>query len=217
MQDPPELLSDFYAKIKEGYEVVYAIRKKRKENFLKKSAYWFFYRFLKSISEVNIPLDSGDFCMMSKRVKDLLVSMPERSRFIRGMRTWVGFKQIGIEYERDGRAAGKAKYTFKSLFKLAYDGVFNFSEAPLKFITKLGLFAIIPSIIYVVYILLLKIMGKEMPSGFTTLIVAFVLFSGVQLICLGIIGEYLARIFVQVKKRPLYIIESKIIKKTVQD
>lgn len=213
LQDPPELLAPFFEKLKEGYDVVYAVRKKRKEGIIKRAAYWLFYRFLKSISEVNIPLDSGDFCMMTKRVNDIIVSMPEQSRFIRGMRTWVGFKQYGFEYERDKRASGEPKYTFKALFKLAYDGIFNFSFVPLRVITKLGIYSISLSVLYLAYVLYKKVMGYPLPSGFTALIFAIILFSGVQLICLGIIGEYLARIYMQVKNRPLFIIKNRIVAK----
>jgi polyisoprenyl-phosphate glycosyltransferase len=207
LQDPPEMITTFYDKIKEGYEVVFAVRKKRKENFLKKWAYWAFYRLLNSISQIDIPLDSGDFCMISRRVNNTIVNMPERSRFIRGMRTWVGFKQIGIPYERDARVAGHAKYNFRMLFRLAYDGIFNFSDVPLRLITKLGLLTIIISIVYIIFVLVLKIMGTYVPQGFITIIVAIALFSGVQLVCLGIIGHYLSRIYNQVKERPLFIID----------
>ncbi len=213
LQDPPELLTSFYAKLKEGYDVVYAVRKKRKEGIIKRFAYWIFYRLLKSISEIHIPLDSGDFCMMTKRINDIIVAMPEQSRFIRGMRTWVGFKQYGFEYERDKRASGEPKYTFKALFKLAYDGIFNFSYVPLQVITRLGIYSILLSMVYLAYVVYKKIMGYPLPSGFTALIFAIILFSGVQLICLGIIGEYLARIYMQVKNRPLFIIKNKIVAK----
>ncbi len=210
LQDPPELITSFYDKIKEGYDVVFAVRTKRKEGFVKRSAYWLFYRLLKSISEVDIPLDSGDFCMMTRTVNDAVVAMPEQSRFIRGMRTWVGFKQIGVEYERQKRQAGEPKYTFKKLFQLAYDGIFNFSDVPLKLITKLGIFTILLSVVYLSYVLVKKIFFGAVPEGFTALIVAIVLFSGVQLICLGVIGEYVARIYDQVRGRPLFIVKRKI-------
>lgn len=207
LQDPPELVADFYNQIKAGYDVVYAIRKKRKENWIKKISYWMFYRILNSISTINIPLDSGDFCMISKRVNDEIALMPERSRFIRGMRTWVGFRQIGIEYERNARYAGEAKYGFKMLFKLAYDGIFNFSEVPLRLITKLGFVVVTLSMFYIFFVLIMMIIGKNIPQGFLSTIIAISLFSGVQLICLGVIGEYLSRIYEQVKGRPLYIIK----------
>jgi polyisoprenyl-phosphate glycosyltransferase len=210
LQDPPELITPFYSKIKEGYDVVFAVRTKRKEGMVKRSAYWIFYRLLKSISKVDIPLDSGDFCMMTRTVNDAVVAMPEQSRFIRGMRTWVGFNQIGLEYERQKRQAGEPKYTFKKLFQLAYDGIFNFSDVPLKVITKLGIFTILLSIVYLGYVLMKKIFFGAVPEGFTALIAAIVLFSGVQLICLGVIGEYVARIYDQVRGRPLFIVRQKI-------
>lgn len=210
LQDPPELLPDFYAKYKEGYDVVYAVRKKRKESFLKRTAYHVFYRMLRSISYIDIPLDSGDFSLVSRRVVDVLNKMPEESRYIRGMRTWIGFKQIGMEYERAGRAAGDSKYSLKKLFKLAYNGIFNFSEFPVKFITNMGVCSIFISFLYLVYTLISKFFYNNVPQGFTTLIFAIVLFSGVQLISLGVIGEYVLRIFFQVKGRPLFIIRSEI-------
>lgn len=206
LQDPPELASRFFEHIQQGYEVVYAIRKKRKEHFLKRAAYWSFYRLLNAISTIDIPLDSGDFCMISRRVNDWIRAMPERSRFIRGMRTWVGFRQIGLEYDRDARLAGKTKYSFKMMLRLAYDGIFNFSEVPLRLITKLGVFTITLSLVYLVAILAFRSMGGEVPRGFITTIFAITLFSGVQLVSLGIIGEYLSRIYTQVKERPLFIV-----------
>lgn len=216
LQDPPELLLPFYKKIEEGYEVVFAVRKKRKESWIKRSLYWLFYRLLNEISEIKIPLDSGDFCVITRRVNDLIVAMPEQSRFIRGMRTWVGFKQYGFEYERDKRAGGDTKYTLRKLFQLAYDGIFNFSYLPLRIITRLGFYSILIALLYLSYVVGIKLLGYEVPTGFTTLIFAIILFSGVQLICLGIIGEYVARIYMQIKERPLFIIERVISNKTVQ-
>lgn len=215
LQDPPELLPDFYAKHKEGYDVVYAVRKKRKEGFFKKMAYHIFYRILRSISYIDIPLDSGDFSLISRRVVDVLNKMPEESRYIRGMRTWIGFKQIGLEYERAGRAAGDSKYSIKKLFKLAYNGIFNFSEFPVKFITNMGVFSILMSLLYLVYTLVQKFFYHSVPQGFTTLIIAIVLFSGVQLISLGVIGEYVLRIFFQVKGRPLFIVRKEIVESEI--
>ena len=211
LQDPPELLPAFYEKYKEGYDVVYAVRKKRKEGFVKKMSYHIFYRILKSISYIDIPLDSGDFSLISRRVVDVLNKMPEESRYIRGMRTWIGFKQVGYEYERDSRAAGDSKYSFKKLFKLAYNGIFNFSEFPVKLITNMGVFSILVSLAYLINTLIQKYIYHNVPQGFTALLIAIILFSGVQLISLGIIGEYVLRIFFQVKGRPLYIIKKKII------
>ena len=215
LQDPPELLIDFYSKYKEGYDVIYAIRKKRKENILKRSAYFLFYRILNTISYIDIPLDSGDFSFISKRVIDILNEMPEESRYIRGMRTWIGFKQIGIEYERDERVAGETKYSFKTLVKLAKNGIFNFSEFPIKFITRLGMIITSLSIIYLIYTLIQKLIFHNVPQGFTSLLIAIILFSGVQLLSIGIIGEYILRIFFQVKNRPLFIIKNSITDKKI--
>jgi dolichol-phosphate mannosyltransferase len=217
LQDPPELIKDFYSKLKEGYDVIYAIRKNRKEGPLKKLAYWLFYRIQKSVSNYKIPIDSGDFSMISRRVIDQLNSMPEQSRYIRGMRSWVGFRQIGIAYEREARAAGTSSYGFRQLFNLAYNGIFNFSEFPVKFITKLGLFTIFISLIYLAVTLYHKLFVGDVPIGFTALIMSIILFSGVQLISIGILGEYIVRIFFQVKNRPLFIVSERIVNKEIQE
>lgn len=210
LQDPPELLPKFYQKIEEGFDVVYAVRKKRKESWFKKFSYWAFYRIQRAVTEFEIPLDSGDFSMMSRRVVDHLNAMPEQSRFIRGLRSWVGYKQTGLEYERDERYAGDTKYSLKKLFNLAYDGIFNFSNVPLKLITKLGFYTIFISLVYISIVVFKKIFYGNIPEGFTTTIIAIALFSGVQLISLGIIGEYLARIYTQVKQRPISIVKERV-------
>ncbi|MDR6814513.1 MULTISPECIES: glycosyltransferase family 2 protein [Arcicella] len=210
LQDPPELLLEFYPYLKQGYDVVYAVRKQRKEGFVKRSAYYLFYRLLKSIAYVDIPLDSGDFALMSRRVVNILNKMPEESRYLRGMRTWVGFKQIGVEYAREERQAGESKYSFKQLFKLAYSGIFNFSEFPIKFVTRLGLFAIVVSLIYFISVLIKKYYLQEVIEGFPALLFMIILFSGVQLLALGVLGEYILRVFFQSKNRPLFIIRSEI-------
>lgn len=213
LQDPPELFFDFYNYFKQGYDVVYAIRKKRKESVLKRTAYYMFYRMLKKISYIEIPIDSGDCSLMSRRIVDILNKMPEESRFIRGMRSWVGFKQIGIEYERQGRTTDESKYSISMLLKLAFNGIFNFSEFPIRFITRMGLIAITLSLIYLAITIIKKIFWGTVPEGFTALLFAIILFSGVQLISLGVIGEYVLRIFHQVKSRPLFIIKDRIINK----
>ena len=210
LQDPPELFFEFYKYLSKGYDVIYGIRKKRKENFFKKSAYFIFYRLLKRISSIDIPLDSGDFSLISRRVANVLNKMPEESRYIRGMRSWIGFKQIGVDYEREERVAGKSKYSLSLLINLAYNGIFNFSEIPIKFITKLGIFSVLISLIYFISVLIKKFLNIEVPVGFTGLLFVIILFGGVQLISLGIIGEYIVRIFFQVKNRPLFIIKNRI-------
>jgi len=210
LQDPPELIKDFLSKFKEGYDVVYAVRSVRKESFLKRFCYWLFYRVQSLLVNIPIPLDSGDFAMISRRVVDHMNSMPEHNRFLRGMRSWVGFKQVGLKYERDSRAAGKTKYSFRNLLKLAFDGIFSFTNVPLRFITIIGLFAMCISLAYVTFMIVIKLRYGDVPKGFTTLIVAMTFLSSVQLISLGIIGEYLFRIFTEVKNRPHFIISERI-------
>ncbi|MGX7667850.1 glycosyltransferase family 2 protein [Flavobacterium pedocola] len=212
LQDPPELVNEFYVLLMKGYDVIYAIRKNRKESFLKKMAYLAYYRLQKKISSFNIPIDSGDFSMLSKRVVDNMNAMPEQSRYLRGMRAWVGFKQIGYEYDRDERQAGETKYSWSKLFELAFNGIFNFSDFPIKFITRLGFLTVVFSLIYFGYNVYRKIYYNDVPHGFTATILAIILFSGVQLISLGLIGEYVLRIYNQVRNRPLFIID-----KIIQD
>lgn len=211
LQDPPELLDEFFNHINKGYDVVYAVRKKRKESFFKKVAYKIFYRLLDKISYIKIPLDSGDFGMISRRVTNILNEMPEQSRYIRGMRTWSGFKQIGVEYERSAREQGDSKYSFKQLLKLASEGIFNFSEFPIRFITRLGTISLLSSFVYLGTVLYKRFVIGTVPEGFTALLIAIIMFSGVILISIGIIGEYILRIFFQTKGRPLYIIENEIV------
>jgi polyisoprenyl-phosphate glycosyltransferase len=174
LQDPPELLPLMYEKFEEGYDVVYAVRKKRKESWFKKMAYSSFYRLLKSISYIDIPLDSGDFALLSRRVVDIMNKMPEESRYLRGMRSWIGFEQIGLEYERSERADGVSKYSFRNLLKLAYNGIFNFSEFPIKLIKRVGYLSVMVSFLYFFYSLYRKIFFDDVPQGFTATLIAIV-------------------------------------------
>ncbi|MFN8318467.1 MAG: glycosyltransferase family 2 protein [Saprospiraceae bacterium] len=207
LQDPPELIHPFYAKLKEGYDVVYAIRQTRKEVWWKQWAYAGFYRLQSKLTNIAIPIDSGDFCIMSRRVVDHLNSMPEESRYIRGMRSWIGFNQTGIAYHRDARADGDTKYPISKLFKLAFNGVFNFSEAPIQFITLIGMLTIFISGGYLAWILFEKIVYDTAPRGFTAIILLITLFGGAQMMAIGLLGEYVLRIFFQTKGRPLYVIK----------
>jgi dolichol-phosphate mannosyltransferase len=211
LQDPPELLSTFYAKFQEGFDVVYAVREKRKEVFYKRLAYFIFYRILKKIANVDIPLDSGDFSFISRRVVNVLNQMPEESRFIRGMRTWIGFKQVGVAYDRQERASGDSKYSFGKLVQLALNGIFNFSEFPIKFVTMLGGFAIVSSVVYFISVVIKKFFVDQVIEGFTALLFVIILFGGIQLAAIGILGEYILRIFFQSKNRPNFIIEKQIL------
>ncbi|MFY7911194.1 MAG: glycosyltransferase family 2 protein [Emticicia sp.] len=221
LQDPPEELYRFLDKWREGYEVVYAVRTKRKEGFLKKLAYSSFYRIMAAISDIEIPLDSGDFCVMDRKVVNVLVhDMPEQIRFIRGMRAYAGFKQIGVTYERAERAAGEVKYTFKKLVQLALDGLFGFSSFPLRLSTYLGISIAIPSLIIGVFFLVHRLFGfkvfghtPEETPGLASLAVGMFFLGGVMLTMLGIIGEYISRIYIEVKKRPFFVIDEIIEKK----
>jgi dolichol-phosphate mannosyltransferase len=221
LQDPPEELYRFLDKWREGYDVVYAVRTKRKEGFFKKLAYSSFYRLMAAISDIEIPLDSGDFCVMDRKVVNVLVhDMPEQIRFIRGMRAYAGFKQIGVTYERAERAAGEVKYTFKKLVQLALDGLFGFSSFPLRLSTYLGISIAIPSLIIGVFFLVHRLFGfkvfghtPEETPGLASLAVGMFFLGGVMLTMLGIIGEYISRIYIEVKKRPFFVIDEIIEKK----
>lgn len=210
LQDPPEMLEKFYAALMNGYDVVYGIRKKRKESLLKRFFYALFYRLLSNISESNIFLDSGDFSLISRRVVDVLNQMPEKGKFIRGMRSWVGFNQKGIEYDREERAIGQSKYSVKKLIQLALNGVFNFSDFPIRMISRFGIFIISSSLIYFIYVVIKKFFFGNVPDGFTALLFMIILFGGLQLFAIGIIGQYIIRVFFQVKDRPNYLLKEKI-------
>lgn len=217
LQDPPELLIGFIDEMNKGYDVVYGIRSNRKESILKKVLYKGYYRVVTKFSNVQMPLDAGDFSLISKRIVTHLNSLPEESRYLRGLRSWVGFKQIGIPYDRDERFSGSSKYSYRTLFRLAFNGIFNFSELPIRAIGYMGGILTGASSIYLGATLYKKFMYNTVPEGFTALIFAIVLFSGVQLLSLSIIGEYILRIFFQVKKRPLFIIERKVINGELQN
>jgi glycosyltransferase involved in cell wall biosynthesis len=210
LQDPPEMIHKFYEHLKQGYDVVYAVRSSRQSTFLMKIAYSLFYRAMKRFSYINIPLDSGDFAMISRRVADHINAMPEESRFIRGMRSWVGFRQIGISHDREERKSGNSKYSLKNLISLALNGLFNFSKYPIRFTVMLGLVALSLSLAYFLITFVRKFVIGDVPSGFTALLFTIILFGGLQLIAIGIIGEYVLRIFFQVKNRPLYIVKERI-------
>lgn len=206
LQDPPEVLPKFIQKWREGHDVVYAIREKREEGMLKQVTYKIFYRLLRRIANIDIPLDAGDFCIMDRRVVDLLIRMPERNRFLRGIRTWVGFDQVGLAYERKARYSGRTKYSFTKLMYLALDGLVSFSYIPLRIISVLGLVVSALSVVTGIGYIIQRLVFKLSPPGFATLIVGILFLGGIQLITLGVIGEYIGRIFEEVKSRPLYIV-----------
>lgn len=213
LQDPPEELHRFIAKWEEGYDVIYGVRQKRKEGMLKRFCYWAFYRLMAKAVQFEIPLDSGDFCLMSRRMVDTLNQMPERNRFVRGLRAWAGFRQVAIPYERHGRAAGQPKYDFTKLLKLALDGMISFSGLPLKVAAQAGFLVSALSLAGILFTLAQRIfrgffesIGLAPVPGFATIVIAILFMGGVQLIFLGVIGEYLYRIFDEVKQRPGWIV-----------
>ena len=216
LQDPPEVLPQFIRRWLEGNQVVYAIRQKRKEWAGKRFAYWAFYRLLAAVSDLKIPLDSGDFCLMDRSAVDLLNGLPERGRFVRGLRTWVGLKQVGVAYERDARQAGVPQYTFKSLLKLAMDGLVSFSSTPLKFATRLGMAGAAAAVLLGLWVIGVTVYDHfhqlqipaagRTPRGWASLACVVLLTSSVQLLVMGIFGEYMARIFQEVKGRPTFLI-----------
>lgn len=208
LQDPPELLPALVERWREGYHVVYGVRKKRKEWIGKRLAYWAFYRVFAHISDLDIPLDSGDFCLMDRSVVELLEQLPERQRFVRGLRTWVGLHQTGLEYERPARVAGEPAYTMRALVKLAMDGLVSFSNVPLRMVTRLGMLAALFAMAMGAWVVWSVLTGQPMPRGWASLACLVLLMAAVQLISLGIIGEYLARMFLEVKRRPTYLIAS---------
>ena len=206
LQDPPEVLPGMIARWREGFDVVYAVRRRRKEGFAKVLAYKSFYWILRRVSYLDIPLDSGDFSLMDRRVVDLLATMPERNRFVRGLRTWVGLRQAGYEYERDARFAGESKYSFTKLLRLAFDGLVSYSFAPLRMVSNLGMLVSLSALVYMLYLLLARVLGDTTIQGWTSTVVIVLFLGGIQLLSLGIIGEYIGRIFDEVKQRPQYVV-----------
>ena len=208
LQDPPEVIPEFVARWREGHDVVYAVRRRRKESPLKRLGYFAFYRILRSISEIDIPLDSGDFCLMDRRVADVMRGLPERARFLRGLRTFVGFRQIGLEYERSAREAGRPKYSVPALIGLAVDGLVSFSSYPLRLVTGVGVAASLVAVALLVWVLVEAIARVHyLPRGWASILVVILFMGSVQLISLGIMGEYIRLIFVESKRRPTYVIE----------
>ena len=217
LQDPPEFVAVCVAKLKEGYDVAYAVRRQRKENLLKRAAYAGFYQLLKFIAEVDIPLDAGDFCVMRQPVVAVLRQMPEQDVFVRGLRAWSGFRQIGMEYERAARAAGDTKYPLHKLVKLAMNGIFAFSSLPLQLAVYLGFFSLAVSLAGGILVILWKIMNfkifghypSEVP-GWTSLVCLILFLSGLQFLILGILGEFIRRVYAEVKQRPRWIVRTEL-------
>lgn len=208
LQDPPELLQVMFDRWRAGYEVVYAIRRKRKESLPKRAAYGLFYRSMRILADIDLPLDAGDFCLMDARVARVLGAMKERHRFLRGLRSWVGFRQTGVEYERQARFAGEPKYTFRKLVRLALSGYLGFSAAPLRITTGLGLAAAVIGMFVLVWAIAARVFGTPVPWGWTSTMAAIMFLGGAQLLVAGVIGEYVGRIYDEVRGRPLYVVRS---------
>lgn len=211
LQDPPELIEQFLAKWNEGFDVVYAIRRTRKgESAFKLWTAAMFYRTIRRLTKVSIPVDTGDFRLMSRRVVDALRASPERHRFLRGMVSWVGYNQTGVQYDRDERLSGTTKYPLTKMIRYAVDGITSFSDVPLRFASYFGFAVSALAFVYALVVIgskLLRIYPPGYTPGWASTIVAVVFLGGVQLISLGILGEYLGRIYDQVKGRPLYLVD----------
>ena len=207
LQDPPALIPTMLDQLDEqDADVVYAVRRRRKENAAKTTAYWMAYRLMRWIMDIELPLDSGDFAVMRRPVLEAMLRMPEQSLFLRGLRAWVGFRQVPFEYERAARAAGEEKYRWSDLFRLAYNGIFSFTKVPIRVLGMIGTAAILASICYSFWLVWSWLFGAEMPAGFSTLILAIIFFSGVQLVAIRILGAYIHRIYDEVRARPVYLV-----------
>jgi len=207
LQDPPELIREMREKMKEGYEVVYARRRKRAgESFMKRYTARLFYRILARITSVKIPLDTGDFRIMDRKIVEVLKQMPEQQKFLRGQISWAGFRQTYIEYDRDQRNAGETGYTYKKMIRFALDGITGFSNIPLKFATIAGFLVSGITFLISLYALYSRFIAKDYVPGWTSLILAVLFIGGVQLISIGIIGEYISRLSTNIRQRPLYIV-----------
>jgi dolichol-phosphate mannosyltransferase len=207
LQDPPELIRTMHERMKEGYEVVYARRRKRAgESFMKKFTARMFYRILARVTSVEIPVDTGDFRIIHRKVADVLKQMPEQHKFIRGQIAWIGFRQTFIEYDRDERLAGDTGYPYKKMMRFALDGITSFSNLPLRFATMAGFFVSGITFLLALYALYSRFISRSFVPGWTSLILAILFIGGVQLISIGIIGEYISRMGSNVRQRPLYII-----------
>ena len=207
LQDPPEVIPDMVQRWREGFDVIYGVRAKRSgETMMKLATASVFYRMLHRMTNISIPVDAGDFRLMSRRAADQLRAMREKDRFVRGLISWIGFKQTSVPYHREARFAGKTKYPLRKMLKFAIDGLTSFSTVPLKLATWMGYLASAFAFIYLASVFVQKWLGRTV-EGWATIMVAMLFMGGVQLICLGIMGEYIGRIFTEAKQRPLYVVE----------
>jgi dolichol-phosphate mannosyltransferase len=210
LQDPPEVVPQLIEKWREGHDTVYAIRVSRKDPILKRTIAFVFYRLFKRMSEIDIPVDAGDFRLMSRRVVDILRTMPERNRYLRGLASWVGFSQASISYARDERYRGERKYTLWQSARLAFDGITAFSHFPLRLVVHLGIVVSLAGFLYIATTIILALVYGRVVPGWTTLMAAVIFLGGVQLMVVGVVGAYIGRIYIEVQQRPLYLIKQKI-------
>jgi glycosyltransferase involved in cell wall biosynthesis len=207
LQDPPEVIAEMVERWREGYEVVYGIRESRAgESGFKLRSAQLFYRLINKLSDVHIPLDTGDFRLLDRRAVDALLAMPERHRLLRGMASWIGFRQYGLKYAREARFAGTTKYPLRKMLNLALDGIFSFSTVPLRFVTILGVLTSALAAAGIFYSLAVRIFTSHWVAGWATLILAVLFTGGVEMFCFGILGEYIGRIYTEIKQRPLFIV-----------
>lgn len=207
LQDAPEAIPRFLDEYARGHDVVYARRVGRKEGWPRRLAYFAFYRLIRLLSRLSLPLDSGDFCLVSRRVARHMSRMPERHRYLRGLRSWVGFRQTAVDVERQARVAGTSRYTLSKLLRLAFDGIFSFSVLPLRAATLVGFLAMSASGLFALYAVYERLFLGRSPQGFTALLVAIVFLFGVQFLMFGILGEYVGRIYEETKARPHFVVK----------
>jgi dolichol-phosphate mannosyltransferase len=219
LQDPPEAVIQMIQKWLDGADVVYGVRTKRKESLLKRIGYSVFYRVFQRLANIDAPVDAGDFSLIDRTVLDVINNLPEKNRFFRGLRAWSGFRQAGIAYERQSRAAGSTKYPLRKLIGLAKDGIFNFSTAPLTVVFYIGFFMSVVSFTALVLVLVLRFfdipifgMRASDVQGFSSTILTILLIGGIQLVSTGVLGEYIGRVYHEIKGRPTYVIREKIVK-----
>jgi glycosyltransferase involved in cell wall biosynthesis len=206
LQDPPELFPEFLRLFREGYDIVYGVRKTRQEGFPNNLVYKLFYLLFQKMAEIPMPLDAGDFGLLSGRAARIIRGMPDQDLLLRGLRSWIGFKHTGVTYDRPQRAAGQTKYTWKKLLRLAGSAFFGYSALPLRISTSCGFVAFTLALLYGTYVLWGKLIYNTSPPGWTSLMMVVLVFSGTQLISVGILGEYTARIYKQTLNRPLYVV-----------
>jgi polyisoprenyl-phosphate glycosyltransferase len=208
LQDPPELFSAFIEKYRQGFDVVYGIRTARHESWFKLLTAGVFYRFMDLMTDIRIPLDAGDFGLLSRRVAQFMIRHSDKDPYLRGLRSWAGYSQTGVEYDRPNRQAGETKYTFSKMLKLAGSGIFGYSSLPLRFSTLFGLFSVGMCILYAIYALVGKFVYNANQPGWTSLVLVILFLGGVQLISIGLLGEYIACIYKQVQPRPHFIVKT---------